>query len=159
MVMELKMDTHKKIRVHLSALVDGNLAPSDVELALAALQSADGQQTWDTYFRIGDELRAQSTPPLSEGFSARLAARLDAEPLPLRRSRTAADNAPGRRASQAPRRAPSSNGGGAPLSFAEGDGKGELRAEGSEGSVPASGELPADGKAVVSPKPAIASVS
>ena len=43
------MDTHKKIRVHISALIDGELAKGDEELALAALQSPDGQQTWNTF--------------------------------------------------------------------------------------------------------------
>lgn len=76
------MDTHKKIREHISALSDGELPASDLELAFAALQSADGQAAWNTYFRIGDELRAQATPALSDGFSASLAARLAAEPPP-----------------------------------------------------------------------------
>lgn len=76
------MDTHKKIREHISALSDGELPASDLELAFAALQSADGQAAWNTYFRIGDELRAQATPALSDGFSAALASRLAAEPPP-----------------------------------------------------------------------------
>jgi sigma-E factor negative regulatory protein RseA len=74
------MDTHKKIREHISALSDGELPASDLELAFAALQGADGQGAWNTYFRIGDELRAQATPALSDQFGARLAARLAAEP-------------------------------------------------------------------------------
>jgi sigma-E factor negative regulatory protein RseA len=78
------MDTHKKIREHISTLSDGALSPSDLELALAALQTADGQQTWNTYHRIGDVLRAQATPDLSPGFAERLAARLAAEPVPAR---------------------------------------------------------------------------
>ncbi|UUZ48088.1 transcriptional regulator [Massilia sp. B-10] len=98
------MDTHKKIHEHISTLSDGELAPADLELALAALHSADGQQAWNTYHRIGDVLRAQATPELSEGFADRLAARLAAErrpcgappaarpptrgaPMPLRRKR------------------------------------------------------------------------
>ena len=80
------MDTHKKIREHISTLSDGELAPADLELALAALHSADGQQAWNTYHRIGDVLRAQATPELSEGFADRLAARLAAEPAPVRRA-------------------------------------------------------------------------
>ena len=83
------MDTFKKHRVHISALADGEIAPDDLELALAALQSPDGQQAWDTYFRIGDELRAMATPALSDGFHEALAARLDAEPPVNRRSRAA----------------------------------------------------------------------
>lgn len=80
------MDTHKKIREHISALSDGELPASDLELAFAALQSADGQHTWNTYFRIGDALRAQATPELSSGFAERLAERLAAEPAPAKRA-------------------------------------------------------------------------
>ena len=80
------MDTHKKIREHISALADGALSNSDLELALAALQSADGQSAWNTYHRIGDVLRAQATPELSDAFAEKLAARLAAEPVPLRKA-------------------------------------------------------------------------
>jgi sigma-E factor negative regulatory protein RseA len=83
--MESAMDTHKKIREHISALSDGELAAADLELAMAALQAADGQLAWNSYFRTGDVLRAQGTPELSDGFNAALAARLDQEPLPVRR--------------------------------------------------------------------------
>ena len=79
------MDTHKKIREHISTLSDGALSDSDLELALAALQCADGQQAWNAYHRIGDVLRAQATPELSDDFADKLAARLDAEPAPLRK--------------------------------------------------------------------------
>jgi sigma-E factor negative regulatory protein RseA len=85
------MDTHKKIREHISTLSDGELSPADLELALAALQSADGQQAWNTYHRIGDILRAQATPELSDGFADQLAERLAAEPAPLRRAARVAD--------------------------------------------------------------------
>jgi sigma-E factor negative regulatory protein RseA len=97
-VMELLMDTHKKIREHISALSDGELPASELELAFAALQGADGQHAWNTYFRIGDELRAQATPELSDGFAARLAARLDAEPAPVKRAGAANPATPARAA-------------------------------------------------------------
>lgn len=80
------MDTHKKIREHISAFADGTLCNIDRELAMAALQTSDGRQTWQLYHRIGDVLRSDSVPELSPGFSERLAARLDGEPLPLRRN-------------------------------------------------------------------------
>jgi len=92
------MDTHKKIREHISALSDGELAPSDLELALAALQSADGHQAWNTYHRIGDVLRAQATPELSDAFAEKLAERLAAEPAPGKRAGRAAAVAEKRRA-------------------------------------------------------------
>ena len=79
------MDTHKKIREHISTLSDGALSDGDLELALAALYSVDGQQAWNTYHRIGDVLRAQATPELSDAFAEKLAARLSAEPVPLRK--------------------------------------------------------------------------
>jgi sigma-E factor negative regulatory protein RseA len=85
-VMEILMDTHKKIREHISALSDGELAASDLELAFAALRGVDGEQAWSTYHRIGDVLRAQATPDLSDEFTERLAARLAAEPSHTRRA-------------------------------------------------------------------------
>lgn len=147
------MDTHKKMRVHLSTLVDEELPVADLELAMAALQTPDGQQTWDAYHRIGDELRAAATPALSDGFAATLAARLDAEPAPLRRnSQRNADGMGSRRtvarASASGRRSASN-----PAAAGAANAKRE--------AVPAvaSEELSSDGKAVVAPKPAIASVS
>jgi sigma-E factor negative regulatory protein RseA len=84
------MDTHKKIREHISTLSDGALADADLELALAALQSVDGQLAWNAYHLIGDVLRAEASPALSDGFAAQLAARLDAETPPLRKAARAA---------------------------------------------------------------------
>lgn len=78
--METLMDTQKKIREHISALSDGELSASDLELAFAALRVADGKQAWNTYYRIGDVLRAQGSPDLSDAFTLRLSARLAAEP-------------------------------------------------------------------------------
>jgi len=80
------MDTHKKIREHISAFADGATPDADVELALAALQSEDGRQTWALYHQIGDALRVDPGPPLSPGFSTSMAARLAAEPLPGKRA-------------------------------------------------------------------------
>ncbi len=84
--MEILMDTQKKIREHISALSDGELATSDLELAFAALRAADDEQAWSLYHRIGDVLRAQATPDLSDDFNGRLSARLAAEPAPVRRA-------------------------------------------------------------------------
>jgi sigma-E factor negative regulatory protein RseA len=90
-VMEILMDTHKKIREHISALSDGELSASDLELAFAALRAADGEQAWNSYHRIGDVLRAQATPDLSDGFNERLALRLAAEPGHARRAAAPAE--------------------------------------------------------------------
>ena len=97
------MDTHKKIREHISTLSDGALSNSDLELALAALQSADGQQAWNTYHRIGDVLRSQATPELSDAFADKLAARLASEPVPIRKI-VRAGAVPDERATAAPQR-------------------------------------------------------
>lgn len=81
-----KMDTNKKMRDYISAFADGELPDADLELALAALREADGWEAWRLYHEIGDALRAEPAPPsLSPGFAERLAARLAAEPTPLRR--------------------------------------------------------------------------
>lgn len=81
-----QMDTNKKIREYISAFADGELPDADLELALAALREADGQQTWDLYQRIGDALRGEPVgAELPPGFALRLADRLAAEPTPLRR--------------------------------------------------------------------------
>ncbi len=80
------MDTNKKNREHISALGDDALPADDLELAGLALRTPDGAGAWEVYHLIGDVLRTLETPPLSPGFSSRLAARLAAEPLHARRS-------------------------------------------------------------------------
>jgi len=89
------MDTNKKNREYISALMDGETPDADLELAMAALGGPEGQQAWDTFHRIGDLLRAEATPELSHGFEERLAARLAAEPLQARRTAGAAEPAGG----------------------------------------------------------------
>lgn len=79
------MDINKKTREQISALCDGELSASDLELAFVGLGSSDGQQAWEVYHRIGDVLRAQAAPDLSPGFSAKLAERLAAESMPVKR--------------------------------------------------------------------------
>jgi sigma-E factor negative regulatory protein RseA len=79
-----EMDTHKKIREHISSFADGASPAADVELALAALQGDDGRRTWALYHTIGDLLRGDPGPPLSNGFAATMAARLAQEPAPAK---------------------------------------------------------------------------
>jgi sigma-E factor negative regulatory protein RseA len=88
------MDTHKKIREHISAFADGASPPADVDLALAALQGEDGRQTWALYHLIGDVLRVDPGPPLSTGFAAAMAARLAGEPFSGKRVGGAVEVAP-----------------------------------------------------------------
>jgi sigma-E factor negative regulatory protein RseA len=87
------MDTNKKNREYISALMDGEIPETDLELAMAALGGPDGKQAWDSYHHIGDILRAEGSAELSAGFTERLAARLAAEPMPSKRSATAAEPA------------------------------------------------------------------
>ena len=87
------MDTHKKIREHISAFADGASPVADVELALAALQGDDGRRTWALYHTIGDVLRVEPGPQLSAGFAEKLAARLAQEALPGKKA-SGADDAP-----------------------------------------------------------------
>jgi sigma-E factor negative regulatory protein RseA len=76
------MDTQKCLHENISALADGELASSEVELAFAALDTPDGRAAWDIYHLIGHTLRSDRLgADLSAGFSGRLAARLAAEAL------------------------------------------------------------------------------
>ncbi|MBV6325019.1 sigma-E factor negative regulatory protein [Duganella violaceipulchra] len=77
------MDTQKRLHENISALADGELADSERELALAALDAAEGRAAWRAYHLTGDVLRDQANGELSDGFSASLAARLAAEPAYL----------------------------------------------------------------------------
>lgn len=64
----------------LSALMDGELPPDDVELALAALAGDEAQANWQVWQAIGDALR-DGADELAPGpdFAARLAGQLDRE--------------------------------------------------------------------------------
>lgn len=74
------MDTSPGLHEHISALADGELAASELELAFAALDTDAGRQAWHTYRLIGEALRAgQDASVLSAGFDAGLAGRLAAE--------------------------------------------------------------------------------
>ena len=73
------MDTNQQLRAHISALADGELPDSERELALAALDSVEGQAAWRAYHLAGDALRSTPEADISDGFSAGLAARLAAE--------------------------------------------------------------------------------
>lgn len=77
------MDTHTRLHEHLSALADGELAPSELELAFAALDTESGRLAWQAYQCIGDVLRSEPCGHvLSSHFDARLASRLAREAPP-----------------------------------------------------------------------------
>jgi sigma-E factor negative regulatory protein RseA len=85
------MSTQKQLLEYISALTDGELASSEIELAFAALDTADGRAAWNAYHQIGHTLRSDRCGfELSDGFGANLAARM-------------ADEAPGRHAAAARR--------------------------------------------------------
>lgn len=75
------MDTKEISREQISALADGELVDAHVNIALAVLRQPEEQITWDLYHQIGDVLRSDEMAfSLSEGFAAKMSARLDAEP-------------------------------------------------------------------------------
>lgn len=76
------MDTQKRLHEHISALADGELADSERELALAALDSEEGRAAWRAYHLIGDVLRSQANGEgeLSPVAAAAMAAKLAEEP-------------------------------------------------------------------------------
>jgi|SRR5450830_122694 len=75
------MDTKEISREQISALADGELVDAHVNMALAVLRQPEEQITWDLYHQIGDVLRSDEMAfSLSDGFAAKMRARLDAEP-------------------------------------------------------------------------------
>lgn len=76
------MNTKEMTQEQISALADGELSSAYVDMALAALRQTEGRDTWDVYHQIGDILRSDDMAlKMSSDFSARIAARLDAEPI------------------------------------------------------------------------------
>jgi sigma-E factor negative regulatory protein RseA len=70
------------MKENISQLMDGELDRNETDAALRALRGdAQALEAWRTYQVISDAMR--DTPLLSQGFSARLAARLAAEPTVL----------------------------------------------------------------------------
>ena len=75
------MDSGEKSRQDLSALADGELGEAEARKLLSQMADSDLRSTWDLYHRIGDTIRTDAMArEMSPEFSARLAARLDAEP-------------------------------------------------------------------------------
>ena len=66
----------------ISALADGELDDSDVGAVLKLLRQSEEKSTWELYHQIGDTLRSDEMAfKLSDGFSAKMLARLEAEPV------------------------------------------------------------------------------
>lgn len=74
------MITNKNMREQISALADGEVSDASLDAALALLRDSQSKEDWEIYHRIGDVLKSDELDqPLSAGFAARMAARLDAE--------------------------------------------------------------------------------
>ena len=68
-------------REQISAFADGELDAHGVDHVLHDLRDAEQQSLWGIYHGIGDVLRSDDMAiEFSPGFSARMAAKLDAEP-------------------------------------------------------------------------------
>lgn len=78
------MNTKDISREQISALADGELTAQHLDVALAALRQPEGRADWEIYHQIGDVLRSDDMAiQMSSGFAARMAARLEAEPVLL----------------------------------------------------------------------------
>lgn len=75
------MKKSKIMQEHISALMDAELTDEQV-VAILASQDQEMRKTWETYHQIGDVLRSEEMAVgMRPDFAARLAARLDAEPV------------------------------------------------------------------------------
>lgn len=75
------MNTNKMTNEQISALADGELSDSRIDMTLASLRQPEGHAAWDVYHQIGDVLRSDDMAvTLSPDFATRMAARLEAEP-------------------------------------------------------------------------------
>lgn len=78
------METGTINREHISTLVDGELEEDQINRTLQALRDPSQRASWDVYHQIGDAIRSMDTAvPVRADFSARMAARLAAEPTLL----------------------------------------------------------------------------
>lgn len=78
------MENSATTRERISALVDGEINAGEALHTMGVLREPSHCQTWDLYHQIGDTLRSESmSAPLSNDFSRRFAAKLEAEPVLL----------------------------------------------------------------------------
>lgn len=75
------MNTTNMTREQISAFADNELSDGHVAITLAALRQEDGREAWSLYHQIGDALRSDDLNTQADvDFTARIFARLDAEP-------------------------------------------------------------------------------
>ncbi len=78
------MDCGEKTREQISSLADGELEGGQASRLLDRMSDPELRAAWDRYHQVGDAIRSEDLgAPISADFSARLAARLDAEPVLL----------------------------------------------------------------------------
>lgn len=76
------MKANELINEEISAFADGELDEYRTDGILRVLREPVNQNEWHVYHQIGDVMRSEEMAfELSGSFSARMAARLDAEPL------------------------------------------------------------------------------
>lgn len=75
------MTVENVARQGVSDAMDGEASPEQLDAALSGALQSEGRDSWDLYHRIGDVLRSTDMDiPMSSDFSARMSARLAAEP-------------------------------------------------------------------------------
>ncbi|PRC92219.1 sigma-E factor negative regulatory protein [Solimicrobium silvestre] len=82
--MNTNMQNEQNRQSQISALVDGEQADHELSAILATLRTQEHKDDWDIYHKIGDILNSEElSVSISDGFSARMAASLAAEPIYL----------------------------------------------------------------------------
>ncbi|MEC4721995.1 sigma-E factor negative regulatory protein [Noviherbaspirillum sp. CPCC 100848] len=75
------MDSKIKTQEQISAMADGEIPVEQLDGLLASLRDKNAQEDWKLYHQIGDLLRSEDmNVRLSDDFSSRMSAMLDAEP-------------------------------------------------------------------------------
>ncbi|MDO8301371.1 sigma-E factor negative regulatory protein [Lacisediminimonas sp.] len=78
------MNTKTTMHDRISAFADGELPDAQVDAVMKDLATPEGRAAWEAYHHAADVMRSEDMDvALSPGFSARMAARLDAEPTVL----------------------------------------------------------------------------
>lgn len=76
------MNANDMTNEEISAFADGELPAQRVEMLAQTLRQPEGRTCWDAYHQIGDVLRSDDMAiAFSSDFTARMSARLDAEPV------------------------------------------------------------------------------
>lgn len=75
------MDSNIKTQEQISAMADGEIPVEQLDALLVSLRDKSAQEDWKLYHQIGDLLRSEDmNVRLSDNFSARMSAMLEAEP-------------------------------------------------------------------------------